>query len=99
MIGNAHFENAQTAYGGFGDDFRFEAETVLLDWDALDDLAPEHLITGFHIRQVQVGEHVREQREESVAHTVPEIEYPVASAREKPGTDHHVRRSLGEGRN
>jgi len=41
--GDAHFDDAAAAAGDFGEDFGLEAEALLLDADALDDLAAEGL--------------------------------------------------------
>ena len=60
---------------------------------AVEDLAPEHLVTGLHVGEVQVGEHVRDHGEEPVADRVPEVEDPVGPARR--GTANRTRRRPG----
>src|SRR5437588_411621 len=59
------------AAGDLGGDLRLEAEAVRLEVDALEHLTPEDLVTGLHIGQVQVSEHVRHKGEELIADVVP----------------------------
>ena len=42
----------------FNGDFRFNSKTILFDLNASDNLRSEHLITGFHVSEVQIAEHV-----------------------------------------
>jgi hypothetical protein len=48
---------------------------------------------GLHVRQIEVGQHVGEQGQESVAHVVPEEQNPLRTALE-PGAVDHVRFTL-----
>src|SRR5262245_55478027 len=64
-------------------DFRLEAKPILLDADALDDLAAEDLVTGLHVGEVQVREGIRHERQEPIAEVVPEIQDPVRVASDK----------------
>src|SRR5436190_20666530 len=74
MVGDADLVDSRAAPGQLGGDFRLEAEPVFLDLDRLDELAAECLIAGFHVREIQVGEHVGKKRQESVPDAVPEVE-------------------------
>ena len=68
VVGDAHFINAdafETSY--FGSHLGFKAETLLLEKDALDNICPEQLVAGLHVGEVQVGEHVGQESEETVA--------------------------------
>ena len=49
-----------------------DAEPVLLDGDRLDDVRPERLVAGLHVRHVEVVDHVRQQGQRVVEHLVPE---------------------------
>ena len=67
-----------------------EAEAILLDLDRLDDLAAEGLVARLHVGEVEVGEHVRQQRQEPVAERVPEVQDPVRATRQEPRAEHDV---------
>ena len=43
----------------------------------MDEVRPEEFVAGFHIREVQVGEHVGEEGQEFVSDGMPEEENPV----------------------
>lgn len=62
IIGDPHLIDYGATTSDFCCNFRFKTKTILDDCDALDQFALEHLITGFHIRQVDVGEHIGEHR-------------------------------------
>jgi len=57
----------------------------------LNHLAFEELIAGFHVRQVQVGEHVGEEGEEFVAQGMPEKQDAVRVAAHEARSVHDVR--------
>src|SRR5258708_33582599 len=54
IIGNADFVENEPLLGELGGDFRLETEAIFLDRDRLDDVAPEYLVTGLHVRQIEV---------------------------------------------
>ena len=83
-VRDADLVDAESLAGQLGRDLGLEAEPILLDLDRLDDLAPEHLVARLHVGQVQVGEHVRQQRQALVADRVPEVQHPVRPARQEP---------------
>ena len=58
--------------GALHDDFGFEAETVGADGDALQQVGAKNLVAGFHVREVEVAEHVGDQGEALVDHGMPE---------------------------
>src|SRR6266581_9630737 len=51
-----------------------EPEPVGAEPKPLQERRAEDLVAGLHVRQVQVGEHVREHRQEPVADVMPEEE-------------------------
>ena len=72
IIRNAHFINAYAFdTGKFGSDLGLKTETVFRQRNRLDELPTHHLVTGFHIRQVEVGKHVGEFGQEFIADTMP----------------------------
>src|SRR6185503_8012788 len=77
VVRDADLVDANAELGHLGGDLGLEAEAILLDLDGLDDAAAKRLIACLHVREVQVREHVREEREEAVSQAVPEIEHAV----------------------
>ena len=53
-----HLIDTRVHVSNLGGDLRLESKAIFLDGDRLDDLAPENLEAGFHVRKVEVGEHV-----------------------------------------
>ncbi len=54
--------------GDLRDDLGLEAETILLDVDFVEDIACQNFVTAFHVRQIEIGEHVGHQRQNFVGH-------------------------------
>jgi hypothetical protein len=54
-IADRHFINSKTFFGDFHGEFGFKTEAILFDPNIIEHLFFEHLVTGFHIRQVQVA--------------------------------------------
>ena len=77
-------------------DLGLEAEAVRLDGDRLDDLAAKHLVAGLHVGEVQVGEHVGGERQETVADRVPEVEDAASAAAQEARAVHDVGVALGD---
>ena len=61
-----------------------------------DIVARERLVAGFHVGQVQVGEHVGGEREEAIADRVPEIEDAPRPASQEPRAVHDVGVPVGD---
>src|ERR1700739_4541612 len=53
--------NSQSPLGQLHRNLRFEAESIFLDWDRLNHVAPERLIAGFHIGEINVGKRIRKK--------------------------------------
>src|SRR5438477_1783059 len=87
-VGDPYFIDTRSSPCDFSHDFRLKRESILLDGDGIEKIAPEHLITGFDIGEVQVGEHIGEQRYEPIPGHVPKVEDSVwSSALETRGKD------------
>src|SRR6266446_3663640 len=76
-IVDTSFVKAKPTARQLGGQFGLDAKTVGGQRQALDALAAEDLVTGFHVREIEVAEHVREQRKESVGHEMPEQQHAV----------------------
>ena len=90
-VGDPHLIDAQPQPCDLGNELRFEAKPLLLEINLLQHLTAEDLVAALHVCEVEVGEHVREQRQEPVANGMPKVEYAVRISREKAGADDHIR--------
>ena len=90
IIRNADLENSAAGFRYLRGDLRFKPKPVLFNGNAIQEVAPKHFITCFHVSEVQVCKHVGEQREKSVSHHMPEVNHPMRSATHEPGTEHNV---------
>ena len=72
VVADGHFVDAQLALGALHHNLRLKAEAVRTDGDAFEQVSAENLVTGFHVRQVEIAEHVGNHREPLVDHGVPE---------------------------
>ena len=89
MIADADLVEGAAAPREPGGDLGIEAEAVLLQLDCLDDLAPEDLVAGLHVGEVEVGEAVGQQGQQPVGDHVPEKQHPVrVAAGEARAVDH-----------
>jgi len=57
-VGDADFIDPHLLSGDLRGDLRFKAKTILVNDYARQHLATEDLIAGFHIGEIQVGEHI-----------------------------------------
>jgi len=51
---------------------------------------PKYFVTCLHVSEVQVCKHVGEQREKSVSHHMPEVNYAMRFAAHEPRTENNV---------
>ena len=94
VVRDRHLVDAVAAPRDLRGDLRLDPEPARFDRDRLDDLAAEHLVAGLHVGQVQVGEHVRRERQHPVPDRVPEVEDAALAASEEPRAVHDVGVSL-----
>ena len=90
IIRNADLENSGAGFRHLRGNLRFKPKPVLFNDNAVQEFAPKHFVTCFHVSEVQVSKHVREQREESVSHHMPEVNHPMRSAAQEPGAKHNI---------
>src|SRR5215470_425359 len=74
VVGDSDLVDRAAHPGDLGSDLRFEAEALFLDVDALNDIALECLVAGLDVGEIQIRQHVGEQRQKTVAHAMPEVE-------------------------
>ena len=92
VVGDTHFVDADFGdAGNFGRHLGFKAKALFGQMQRLHHFALEEFVAGFHIRQVQVGEHVGEEGEEFVAQGMPEKQDAVRVAAHEARTVHDVR--------
>ena len=59
VIRDANFINPDPGHpGDLGSHLRLKSEPLLMQVYSFYDLSPEEFITGFHIREIQVGKHI-----------------------------------------
>src|SRR5262249_4532546 len=68
--------------GDLGGHLRLKAEAVRFELQVGQHLAAEDLVAGLHVREIEVGEHVRQRGQGLVGHVVPEIQHAMALADE-----------------
>jgi hypothetical protein len=85
-VRDADLEEAPVSAGHLGRDFGLETEAIFFDLDGLEHLSIERLVAGFHVGEVQIREHVRHRREETVAHVVPVVQDTVRTIRTEPAS-------------
>ena len=61
MVGDGDFVDAGAGAGDLGDDLGFDAEAVFLEGYGLDEFAFENFVAGFHVGEVEIGRHVRDE--------------------------------------
>ncbi len=57
-VGDRNFIDAVVLFCDFRGDLRLEIEAVAFDGDALENVRLEDFVADFHIRQVEIGEHI-----------------------------------------
>jgi len=77
MVRDGDFVDADATLGELGGDLRFETETIFFDRDGLKDFPTHSFVACLHIREIQISEHIGHEREEAIAHGVPEVEHAV----------------------
>src|SRR5207237_8241216 len=63
-------------------ELHFDSEALRPERQTLEEVGPDQLVARLHVRQVQVGEHVGDEREEVVADGVPEEQYAMKGSLE-----------------
>ena len=74
VVRDRHFVDAGAHPRDLAGDLRLDPEVARLQIQTIGDVADEHLVAGLHVRQVQVGERVGQERQQPVADRVPEIQ-------------------------
>ncbi len=98
VVRDRHLVHARAHACHLAGDLRLDAEVVRLQIETVCHIANEHLVTGLHVRQVQIGERVRQERQHPVADGVPEIQDAMAAWRaEKARSVHDVSFALEDG--
>jgi hypothetical protein len=80
IIRNANLEKSVASLCYLRGNLRFKPKPVLINGNAVEALAPKDFITCFHVSEIQVRKHVREQCEKSVAYHMPEVDDAMRSA-------------------
>src|SRR5437764_11527777 len=89
-VRDAHLVDSPALPRHLGRDLGFDAEAVFVEVEGLHDLPAERLVTGLHVGEVEVGGHVGNRRQETVADGVPVVEDPVGAAGVEAGAEYDI---------
>jgi len=90
VVADGDLVDPQLPLGAFHGDLGLEAETVGADGNALQQVGAEGLVTGLHVGDVEVGEHVGNEREALVDFRVPEGQHAGLLAGQVAGAEYGV---------
>src|SRR5438105_6055583 len=79
-VRDRHLPDARARLRQARGDLYFKSETVGRERQTLDQIRPDQLVASLQVGQVQVREHVRQEREHAIADVVPEVEDTVVSS-------------------
>src|SRR5439155_10825382 len=65
------FVNSTARAGEFGNNFRLNAKPIFFYLNRFDKWGLEGFVPCFHVGQIDIGQHVGEQRQKFVSHHVP----------------------------
>src|SRR5438270_5628682 len=80
VVRDGDFVDAALLACGLDRDLRLKTKTIGGEFDVLDDLAAEELVSDLHVAQVQIRQQVREEGEELIDLKMPEIQNAMLSA-------------------
>jgi hypothetical protein len=72
MVRDGDFVEAATFLGELDGDLRLEAEAIGFEVNAFDGLRAKDLVANLHVREVEVGKHIRNQSKSQIPHVMPE---------------------------
>src|ERR1044071_3680102 len=92
VIRHAHLKdpNPRPKLGDLRRNLRLKTKSITLECDSIQYRLAEHLVTNFHVRQVQIGEHVAERRQHLVPQCVPVIKHTMRLAPHKARSKYHI---------
>jgi len=90
VIRNADLENSGAGFCYLRGNLGFKPKPVLFNGNAVQEFAAKHFVTCFHVSEIQVCKHVGQQREKPVSHHMPEVNHPMRSPAQEPGTEHNI---------
>jgi hypothetical protein len=90
VIADRHFVEADVPLRQLRRQLRLDAEAIAVERRLLQDVGPDGLVAGLHVRQVDVVEDVRQPGQEVVGDAVP-VEQDLALRRgREPRAEHRV---------
>src|SRR5262245_54968027 len=66
VVADWYFVYRRAPFGNFRRDFDFDAETAGLNHHGPDDVTLDRFVSGFDVGHVQVGEHIRRERNDVI---------------------------------
>ena len=67
-IGNWHFIDPASRFADLCRELRFKSKAILSERDLFQKLGTKNLVTGFHVGQIKIGEHIGQGGQDIVAH-------------------------------
>ena len=71
VVGNTDFVESTAHLCQPGSNFRPKSKTIFLDSHLLDNLPFKNLVTGFHICEIRIGKHIRQQAQYGISTISP----------------------------
>ncbi len=82
VVGDGDLIDPPPSLGDPYGEFRLDPKAFGLQFKTLKNFAPEDLVTGLHVSQVQVGKHIRKEGQQLVSHRMPKEKHPPRTGHE-----------------
>lgn len=92
-IADRHLVDAGARLRQPGDQLRLDSKPLGNQRQTFREVSADQLVANLHVADVEVSQHVREQRQKVIAQAVPVIQHANGFAAE-PGSDYRVRPSV-----
>src|SRR6185312_15090650 len=96
VVPNWNLINSTAQARDFDRELRLETKTVTAELQRVEHLPPKHLITNFHVSEIQITEKIAEEREGMIAHIMPEVEHTMRAAVETIA-EYHIGKTFQNG--
>ena len=97
QIADRHLEDHPAALGRLGGELDLDREVVRSQRQRLEKRGAEHLVAGFDVGEIQIGEPVAQESDQAVAEMMLEVEDAAPLAGEKARSENHICAAVEEG--
>ena len=91
VVRDSHFVHSTAFTGKLRDNFGFNTKTIFFYLNRFNDRGMERFVARFHVRQINIGQHVGEHGQKLVAHHMPEKKDAMWSCTQESGTKDSIR--------